>query len=125
MRIELSQAYALLKLCNRLANEFLPPFTAYKIAKLCLQLDKENHFYQVEHKKYLDKYALRDGDNYVFTEDGNIKIIPGLEEECKEKFKELNSLMIDIEDFELNLREIRELKVTVAEMMLLVPFIKE
>ncbi len=125
MKIEISRVKTLEDFCNRLSNEILSPKLAYKIAKLAIVLAEEAQFYQAQCQKYLNKYALIENNDFVFTENGNIKIITGLEKECKEKFNELDSIMIDTGDFELTFRDIQELKVTVAEMTILMPFIKE
>lgn len=104
----------------------LPLKVAYKLNKLILKVEEEIKFYQDTFSKIVDEYAEKDENgNYVFI-DGNaaIKIIPGKEEECDKKIKELNELPLNIEGIEFNLDELDCLDMTIAEMNCLMPFIK-
>ena len=104
----------------------LPLKVAYKLNKLITKVEEEIAFYQSTFSKIIEEYAERDENgNYIFI-DGNasIKIIPGKEEECNKKVRELNELPLVIEGIEFDLDELDCLDMTIAEMNCLMPFIK-
>ena len=123
--MKISQAVALAKFCDKISQQEISVLLAYKFAKISLALANDIDFYQKQYAKYLEKYALRDGDNFVFTEKGNIKIIPGLEKECKEKFQELESMEVEAPNYFFTIHELKELKISISDMLVLEPFIIE
>lgn len=125
MKIKISEAFALKNFCDKISDEPLPVQIAYKFAKLSINLTNEVVFYQKQYTKYLEEYALRNEDGFAFTKQGNIKIIPGKEEECKEKMEELDSMEIEIPDFSFYLGELKNIKISISDMKILTPFIKE
>ena len=125
MKIKISDAFVLKNFCDKISTEILPIQTAYKIAKLSINLTDEVAFYQQQYSKYFEEYALKEEGNFVFNESGNIKIIPGKENECKEKFEELDSMEIEVPDYSFTFEDLRDLKISIADMKVLSPFIKE
>ena len=104
----------------------LPLKVAYKLNKLITKVEEEIVFYQNTFSKIIEEYAEKDENgNYIFIDENtSIKIIPGKEEECNKKVRELNELPLAIEGIEFNLDELDCLDMTIAEMNCLMPFIK-
>lgn len=125
MKIKISDAFVLKNFCDKISTEVLPIQTAYKMAKLSINLTDEVTFYQQQYSKYFEEYALKEEGKFVFNELGNIKIIPGKETECKEKFEELDSMEIEVPDYSFTFEDLHDLKISVADMKILAPFIKE
>lgn len=125
MKILISQVVAANSFFEKISKEALNIQTCYKFAKISIALKNEVSFYQTQYSKILEEYALHEGNNFIFNDQGNIKIIPGKEEECKRKIFELENLEVEIPDIEISLDDLRGLKNSIHDMISLMPFIKE
>ena len=126
MKIKMEQAFRLNEICKKFAEQLLPIKTSYRVAKTALALEQEILFCRAQYTKYLNLYAQTDEDgNFITNSLGGIMVKEGMEEESKQKFEELDNLEIEIPEFELTLEELDGVEITVADMAVLVPFIKE
>ena len=126
MKITMSQAFALNSLCEKLSDQQLPLRLSYKIAKGLNLISTELDFYKKQYTLCLKAYALQNSDgNFEMTDNGNIKIKPGSEEECIKRLQELDSMEFELSDFEFTLEELDGLNFTINDMKVLSPFIKE
>ena len=126
MKITMSQAFALNSLCEKLSDQQLPLRLSYKIAKGLNLISTELDFYKKQYTLCLKAYALQNSDgSFEMTDNGNIKIKPGSEEECVKRLQELDSMEFELSDFEFTLEELDGLNFTINDMKVLSPFIKE
>ena len=126
MKITMSQAFALNSLCEKLSDQQLPLRLSYKIAKGLNLISTELDFYKKQYTLCLKAYAQQDSDgNFEMTDNGNIKIKPGCEEECIKRLQELDSMEFELSNFEFTLDELEGLNFTINDMKVLSPFIKE
>jgi HAMP domain-containing protein len=126
MKITMSQAFPLFEFCSKLSEQQLPIKVSYKFAKAVNVLAPEIEFYRGQYSRYLRTYAQVDENGeFIQTPNGNIKIQEGKESECAQKFNELDSIEIDLPNFEFTLDELDSLELTVNDMRILAPFIKD
>ena len=126
MKITMSQAFALNSLCEKLSDQQLPLRLSYKIAKGLNLISTELDFYKKQYALCLKAYAQQNSDgNFEMTDNGNIKIKPGSEEECIKRLQELDSMEFELPNFEFTLEELDGLNFTINDMKVLSPFIKE
>ena len=126
MKITMSQAFALNSLCEKLSDQQLPLRLSYKIAKGLNLISTELDFYKKQYTLCLKAYAQQNSDgNFEMTDNGNIKIKPGSEEECVKRLQELDSMEFELSNFEFTLDELDGLNFTINDMKVLSPFIKE
>ena len=126
MKITMSQAFALNSLCEKLSDQQLPLRLSYKIAKGLNLISTELDFYKKQYTLCLKAYALQNSDgSFEMTDNGNIKIKPGSEEECVKRLQELDSMEFELPNFEFTLEELDGLNFTINDMKVLSPFIKE
>ena len=126
MKITMSQAFALNSLCEKLSEQQLPLRLSYKIAKGLNLISTELDFYKKQYTLCLKAYAQQNSDgNFEMTDNGNIKIKPGSEEECIKRLQELDSMEFELSNFEFTLEELDGLNFTINDMKVLSPFIKE
>lgn len=99
--------------------------TAYKFNRLIRRVEEEVEFYNTELAKIIDTYAKKENGQYVYSEDKtSIEVIDGKDEECNIKLFELKTLEIDLEEFKFDIEELEGLDLTVAEMNIIYPLIK-
>lgn len=126
MNIKMDQAYRLYEICKKFSNQVLPIKVSYKLAKTALCLEQEVEFCRAQYSKYLNLYAEVDEQGqFIIASNGGIKVKEGLEEESRQKFAELDALEIEIPEFELSLKDLEGVEISVSDMTILVPFIKE
>lgn len=101
--------------------------TAYKFSKLISRLDTEIKFYQKKFQSILEKYGEKDEKgNFKLTEDKKGVVIK--QENllvCQKEVEELHNLDIEISEADFTLDELDSLNVTIQEMNIMMPFIKE
>ena len=126
MKITMSQAFALNSLCEKLSDQQLPLRLSYKIAKGLNLISTELDFYKKQYTLCLKAYAQQNSDgSFEMTDNGNIKIKPGSEEECVKRLQELDSMEFELPNFDFTLEELDGLNFTINDMKVLSPFIKE
>lgn len=126
MKITMSQAFPLFEFCSSISDRQLPIKTSYKFAKAVNILTPEIEFYRKQYSRYLRAYAQVDENGeFIQTPNGNIKIQEGKETECAQKFNELDSIEIDLPNFEFTFDELDSLELTINDMRILASFIKE
>lgn len=122
----IKELFELQELCEKISNKVLPVKLAYKFAKIARFAEEEINFYRNQHTLYLNKYGEKDENGkFVFNLSNNIKIISGLEEECKDKFLELETMEIELPDIRFSLEELESVQLTIKDMIILDPFIIE
>lgn len=102
-----------------------PLKTAYKFNRLMRRVEEEIEFYNSELAKIIESYAKRENGQYVYSHDkASIEVIEGKEEECNIKMFELKMLDIDLSEYSFELEELEGLDLTVDEMNIIFPLIR-
>lgn len=99
--------------------------TQYKFLKIKNVVEEEEKIIIEQKLDLIQKYADTDEDgNIITSEDGGIKIKQEYVQECQNKINEMNSIQIQLPDIYFSLDELESLNLTLGELELLEPFIK-
>lgn len=125
MKININELVQIGNLCEKFSNRVVSARLAYKLAKLSKAISEDINFYQEKYIEYLEMFGERDENGDFISNKGNIKIISGLEQECKEKFNELNSIEVEIPNIKFSLEELEQLNMTMKDMLVFDLFVDE
>lgn len=114
------------KVFNQVAQTKISSKLAYKIMKLCKSVAVEEEFYNEKRNEIIREYAVRDENGQiVVSDDGMIGIIPDKLKEAEVAMVDLNNIEVDMPNIRFTLAELEELKLSVADMFVLDAFIEE
>ena len=100
--------------------------TQYKFLKISKAVENELEIYEEQRKSLIQSYAeFDDKGQLIISEQGGIKIKEECLQECVKKINEINSLQITFPDIYFSLDELEPLGLTLGELDLLEPFIKD
>ncbi len=105
----------------------LPLKGAYKLNKIKKAVEKESEFYTEKFQEIVDAYAKKDENGeLIFSEDGNqIMIKDGMIEECNKALEDLQTLEVEIENYDFSLQDLGEnITCTPEELEVLMPFME-
>ncbi len=105
----------------------LPLKAAYKLNKIRKAVEKEGDFYGEKFQEILDKYAKKDENGeLVFSDDGSqIMIKDDMIEECNKELNDLQTLEIQIENYNLTIEDFGEdIECTPDDLEALMPFME-
>lgn len=108
-----------------LSNTNLPLKVAYKLNKIRKAAEKESEFYADKFQEIVHTYAkIDENGEIVFSEDGSqILIKDGMVDECNKALTELQSLEVQIENYNLSIDDFGEnLECTPDQLNALMPF---
>lgn len=114
------------EIMKKLAQKSLKGKTAYYIARLLREIDKELTLFNETRGNLIKKYGEKDENGELkIDENGNCKFLP---EEMDKFYSEMNDILNDIIELNVNkieLNDLENLDFTPTEMILLEPFIEE
>lgn len=127
MTIKMYQVLEFQSFYEKIKDKKMSIKTTYKFSKLLSKLESEFSFYQSEFQKILNNYGEKEENgNFVLTDDGQgVKIKSNCMFDCQKEIKELHNIEINIDDISFTLEELESLEITMGEMNILMPFIKE
>ena len=107
------------------ADAHLPLKGAYKLNKIRKAVEKESEFYSEKFQEIVNTYAKTDENGQIiFSEDGSqIMIKDGMIEECNKALEDLQSLEVEIDNYNLTIDDLGEgLECTPDQLEALMPF---
>lgn len=112
---------------NKIKDTKMSVKTAYKFSKLIREIDNERLFYQTRLQSIIDTYGEKDDEgNFVLTQDKTgVQIKKAELEKCQKEIIELSNLETEINGIEISIEEIENFDLTLLDMNILMPFIKE
>lgn len=125
MKLNINQVLQIEELCEKFSNRVINARVAYKFAKLSKSIINDIDFYREQYALYINEFGQKDDNGNLVMSGNNIKIIPGLEEKCKQKFNELNFLEVELPELKFSLDELESIDMTMKDMLVLDPFIEE
>ena len=125
MKLNINQVLQIEELCEKFSNRVINARVAYKFAKLSKSIINDIDFYREQYNLYINEFGQKDDNGNFVMSGNNIKIIHGLEEKCKQKFNELNSLEVELPEIKFSLDELESIDMTMKDMLVLDPFIEE
>lgn len=126
IEITLSELLDCTTAMQKLAEKPMKTKSAFKVARLMREIDKEYALFQESRKRLIEKYGEKDQNNELkIDENGNYSVskenIEIFNRELRDVLEtkiSLNAELLDIEEFD-------NLNFTPTEMVLLAPFIRE
>lgn len=127
MMVKMYQILEFENFYNKIKDVKMSIKTAYKFSKLMREIDNERTFYQTKLQFIIDTYGERDNEgNFVLTQDKNGVQIKKTElEKCQKELTELSNLDIEINGVEISIEELENFELTLQDLNILMPFIKE
>ena len=127
MVVKMYQILDFENLYNKLKDIKMSVKTAYKFSKLIREIDNEKIFYKTKLQSIIDTYGEKDNEgNFVLTQDKTgVQIKKAELENCQKEIIELSNLEIEIKGIEISIEEIENFDLTLLDMNILMPFIKE
>lgn len=111
---------------RELSTKSLPVKTAFKVARLIRELDKENTTFDESRRQIIEKYAERDENGIIKqTAEGNIQLQQDKIEECNNELVELLNTTIEINVDKISIDALGDIQITPAQMINLEAFIEE
>lgn len=99
--------------------------TQYKIIKIKKAIQDEEQIYQEQLQLNCEQFFEKDSNNQpIINKDGAFKIKAEKMNECYLLMKQMNSLEVQIPDIYFTLDELQPLDLTLGELSVLEPFIK-
>ncbi len=115
----------LFNLTSKLLSQQFSIQTQYKFLKLRKILDEELQIYVQQAQELTKYFEVDENNNFIQTESGEFKIKPENFEEFNSKVREIDQMEIQIQDIYFSLDELENLGLTLADLEVLSPFIKE
>ena len=84
MKLNINQVLQIEELCEKFSNRVINARVAYKFAKLSKSIINDIDFYREQYGLYVNEFGQKDDNGNLVMSGNNIKIVPGLEEKCKQ-----------------------------------------
>ena len=110
-------------LINNLMNQSLKAKTAYKIARIAREIEKEYKLFDEARMNLVNEYGKRE-DGQLIEQDGNYLIDQDKIEGYNHAAEELLNTIIELNLEKLDINELDNVELTPQQMILLEPFIK-
>ncbi len=108
---------------REISNKSLPIKTAYQLARLIRELDRESTTFDESRRKIIEKYAERDENGeFKQTDEGNVIIMPEQINACNQEMAELLDTEIEINVEPIEIESLASIELTPAQMFSLEPF---
>lgn len=98
--------------------------SAYKIARLLREIEKEKEFFENIRKKIIYKYCQRNEDGTVKMSDGNIVLQPSQIENFNQEMNELMNTSINLNAEKITIEDIESPELTPAQIADIFPFLQ-
>lgn len=120
----ITDAINFLEVYNYLSKELLPIKTAYSITKIYQKAQQEQAFYNKELQKIIDECAqLDDNGQYIYLDDGSIKIQEDKLQKCTKLLNDLVSIEVDIPE-KISIDALSNFDIPLNLMSYLAPFLE-
>ena len=126
MKFPMSKVLTFQQLWPKMKDQIMPIQLAYKLSRLYDSVDNNARFYSTELNKIVSEYAERDDEgNKVPAEEGNgVKLQKAYIPKAEAAVNDLLNLMVDVPDISFTLDELKDIKLSLEEFGVLLPFIK-
>lgn len=110
---------------QEISSRELPAKTAFLIARIIREIDKEYTTFENARREIILKYALRNDQGELTTLDnGNVQISPENIETCNKQIQELLNTAISLNIEPILIEDLNTLMLTPAQGYNLMPFVK-
>ena len=127
MVIELSKILAFPNFYNQIRKEKVPFKTAHQLFQLNQEIEPHISFYYEKANEIILEFGEKNSKNeLITTQDGSgIKIKQEETENCRNKFKELENIKVQVSDYSFSLEDFSCLQLSLNELEGIIPFIKK
>ena len=127
IKMQLSKVVEFHNLYSTLKEKEMPVLVAYKLNQIEDVCEKNNKFFEEKTRDIINKYAEKDSDGKpLFTEDQkSVRIQQDFIDTCVKELQELSEIDVDVPDIKIDINDLNDIKITVAEMGALMPFIRD
>ena len=112
------------KIFNDISTINFPAVTAFKIARIQREMNKEIEAFEKERAAIAQKYGERDEDGNLKVDNGNVIIQADKIEECNQELEALFSTEISLNVNKLNFDEVNGAEMTAQQAMGIIDFIE-
>ena len=103
---------------RELLNKPFKGSTAFKLARLMRELDKETTLFEESRQKLAEKFGIRDEDgNLAFDENGNIRLQPEKLSECSEEMIGLLNTKLEINAEKVPMEAFTDIDIAPAQVV--------
>ena len=103
---------------RELLNKPFKGSTAFKLARLMRELDRETTLFEEARQKLAEKFGVRDQDgNLTFDENGNIQLQPEKLSECNEEMLGLLNTTLEINAEKIPMEAFDDIDIAPAQVM--------
>ena len=103
---------------RELLNKPFKGATAFKLARLMRELDKETTLFEESRQKLAEKFGVRDENgNLTFDENGNIQLQPEKLSECNEEMLGLLNTALEINAEKIPMEAFADIDIAPAQVM--------
>lgn len=125
IRITLNDILNSVQIFREISVKPLPIKTAFRVARLIRELDKENTTFETSRRAIIEKYADRNENGEMKqTEEGNIIIQQENIIECNNELNDLLNTEIEINADKLNIDDMGDIELTPAQAYNIEAFIE-
>lgn len=112
---------------EKIRSEKLPFKTSYHLALLAQEIEKHINYYQEQFRNILMDCGKKDDNgNLIPSDDGQgIMLIGEKANEAYEKIAELRNLEVTLPDYTFSVEDFAKVELTLEEMAVIMPFIKD
>ena len=126
MTVTLNTIMGSTEVLQQLLNINFPARTAYKIARLLAEIEKEQEIVHKTRTQLIDKYGQKDeSGKFILNEEKNIQLKPDCVEKFNQELMELLETNIELTSPYLTLEELEMANFTPQQMYMLMPYIQE
>jgi len=126
MTVTLNTIMGSTEVLQQLLNINFPARTAYKIARLLAEIEKEQEIVHKTRTQLIDKYGQKDENGkFILNEEKNIQLKPDCVEKFNQELMELLETNIELTSPYLKLEELEIANFTPQQMYMLMPYIQE
>lgn len=126
MTVTLNTIMGSTEVLQQLLNINFPARTAYKIARLLAEIEKEQEIVHKTRTQLIDKYGQKDDSGkFILNEEKNIQLKPDCVEKFNQELMELLETNIELTSPYLTLEELEIANFTPQQMYMLMPYIQE
>lgn len=112
---------------KKVKTQKLPFKTSYHLALIAQEVEKHINYYQEQFRDILVEYGRKDEEgNFIPTTDGQgIMLIEDKTEEAYAKIAELRGLEVVLPDYTFSSDDFGKIELTLEEISVIMPFIKD
>lgn len=126
IQVTLNDILNSISIFREISMKVLPVKTAFRVARLIRELDKENATFDESRRKIIEMYAERDEDgNYKQTDEGNVIIQQDKAKECNDAMVDLLNTTVEINVDKLNLDDLGDIELAPTQALAMEAFIEE